>query len=313
MGYLKLIVGFILLIYSGNFLVKGGVSLAKIFKIPTLVIGLTVVSLGTSLPELFVSAQAAFKGYPEMAIGNVIGSNIANIALVLGITAIVLPLNVKKTSVFFDTPYMIIISILLYILLKDHTFGFFEGLIFVLLLITYVFWTFKKASINHEVSITDKNNTSDYSLSLSILIIIASSVGLKFGAEFLVDGAVFIAKKFNVSETIISVTMIAFGTSVPELATSIIAAIKKEPDISVGNIVGSNIFNILGVLGVTSMIKKINIMDESILNFHIYWMLAIAIILFFSLLPVFKLKLNRFKGLLYLIFYIAYILIMFKK
>ncbi len=308
--YLKLLSGFILLVFSGNFLVKGGVSLAKNFNVSTLVIGVTVVSMGTSLPELFVSAQAALDGYPEMSIGNVIGSNIANIALVLGLTAIIFPMLVQKTSVYFDTPFMIIISLILFYFLNDYVLSFTEGLIFVILLVLFIFWTFKKASRKKGTSIKITSEDKNYPLWLSIVIILASSVGLKFGAEWLVTGAVFIAEQFNVSETVISVTLIAFGTSVPELATSIIAAIKKEPDISVGNIVGSNIFNILAVLGITSLIKEIRITDKSVMSFHIYWMLAIAVVLFITLIPIFKLKVHRIKGLFYFIFYIVYIWLM---
>ena len=312
MEYLKLIAGFFVLIYSGDFLVRGGVSLAKNFKVSTLVIGVTVVSLGTSLPELFVSAEAAFKGYPEMAIGNVIGSNIANIALVLGLTTIVFPLVVKKTSAYFDTPFMIIISILLYILLLDNSLQIIEGIIFVALLAFFIYNTFRKSIKNKSINPEDKGKPK-YTTGISIIIILLSSIGLKFGAEWLVTGAVFVAKQFNVSETIISVTLIAFGTSVPELATSLIAAFKKEPDISVGNIVGSNIFNILGVLGVTSIIKGVDITDPVIMGFHIYWMLTIAVLLFIVLLPVFKLKMQRIKGILFFIFYITYIWVMFRQ
>lgn len=313
MEYIKLLVGFVLLIYSGDFLVRGGVALARNFNISTLVIGVTVVSMGTSLPELFVSANAAIDGYSEIAIGNVMGSNIANIALVLGITAIIFPMPVKKTSAYFDTPFMIVVSFLLYYFLNDNRLTYYEGIVFLVLLLTFIFYTFRKSAIDKKKNDEEIQIKPQYSLLVSILIIFGSSIGLYFGSELLVNGAVFVAHKFNVSETVISVTMVAFGTSVPELATSVIAAVKKHPDISVGNIVGSNIFNILAVLGITSVIKEINIKDLTVMNFHIYWMLSISVLLFISLLPFLKLKVNRIKGAMFFIFYLSYVFILFSK
>ena len=307
-----LMAGFALLIASGDFLVKAGVSLAKSFNVSTLVIGVTVVSMGTSLPELFVSAEAAINGDPEIAMGNVIGSNIANIALVLAITAMIFPMAVKKISVFFDTPFMIAASILLYLFLLDNQLSLYEGLIFVVLLGLFVFWAFRRAKHGMPLK-TVSDDKPQYSKLMAFVVIVISSVGLKYGAKWLVDGARFVAEQFHISKTIIAITLVAFGTSVPELATSVIAAIKKQPDISVGNIVGSNIFNILGVLGATSIIKPIEITDPSIRGFHLYWMLAIALLLFILVLPLFKLKVHRIKGFLFFMVYILYIFSMIRQ
>jgi cation:H+ antiporter len=313
MEYVKLIAGLILLVVSGDYLVRGGVALAKSFKVSTLVIGVTIVSMGTSLPELFVSAQAVMDGSPEIAMGNVLGSNIANIALVLGLTAMVFPMAVKRTSAYFDTPFMVAVTLLLYAFLRDNAINTLEAIVFVVLLAAFVFWTFKKASMD-KLDVVKSIDQPAYPIWLSVVIVLLCSAGLKFGAEWLVDGAEFIASQFNVSKTVISVTLVAFGTSVPELATSVIAALKKEPDISVGNIVGSNIFNILGVLGVTSLIKNIDVSaDPTIKSFHMNWVLMIAIALLVLLLPFLKLKVHRYKGALFFAFYIAYIWLMIKN
>jgi len=309
MDYIYLLTGFLLLTLSGDFLVKGSVSLASHFKVSKLVIGVVVVSFGTSAPELVVSLEAALIGHPDMAIGNVIGSNIANIALVLGLTAIILPIKVKKNTIHFDWIVMLLSGLLFYIFSLNHVLGFGEGLIFVVLLFTYIFKSIyssrQENKRNLEEIVKPKLN-----LIMSFVLVILASVGLVFGADFLVKGASRIAADMGVDDRIISVSVIALGTSLPELAASISAAIRKELDIFIGNIIGSNIFNILAILGFTSMVKSINI-NAMVLNFDIFWMIGIFLLLFIFILPLRKAVVNRWKGLVFVSIYVLYIYLIF--
>ncbi|PKQ61404.1 sodium:calcium antiporter [Labilibaculum filiforme] len=311
MDYLYLFIGFVILLYSGDLLVKGGVALSSHFKISTLVVGVTVVSFGTSAPELFVSLDAALHGSPDIAIGNVIGSNIANIALVLGFTAILMPLPVRSNSIKFDWPFMMGASLLFYIFILNQQLEYYEGIIFICLLVVFMVWTIWKSRKERKSLSTDFKEAK-YSIFVAILLIIASSVGLYFGANILVGSAKNIALDFGVSERVVGLTLVAFGTSVPELATSAVAAYKKEMDISIGNIIGSNIFNIFGVLGVTSIIKNIFISDQ-IISFDILIMLGVSFLLFLLILPLHKGKLHRWKGFLLLAVYLIYVYLVFTK
>ena len=310
MDYIFLIAGFVLLIFGGDFLVKGSVCLSGHFKVSKLVIGVVVVSFGTSAPELFVSLDAAIKGHPDIAIGNVIGSNIANIALVLGITALILPIKVKKKAVHFDWLVMMLVSLLFYVFSLNYRLQFYEGVIFVLLLGIYIYrsisFSRKQNKKNSSETIPPKHN-----LTVSFLFVIAAAVSLVYGADFLVKGASGIAIKMGVDERIISLSVIALGTSLPELATSVAAAIRKELDIFIGNIIGSNIFNILAILGLTSMFKTIPI-NPMILKFDIFWMLGVSLLLFLFILPLKKGMVTRWKGLVFVSIYALYIYMLFK-
>ncbi len=311
MDYLYLFIGFVILLYSGDLLVKGGVALSSHFKVSTLVVGVTVVSFGTSAPELFVSLDAALHGSPDIAIGNVIGSNIANIALVLGFTAILMPLPVRSNSIKFDWPFMMGASILFYLFILNQQLEYYEGIILVFLLIVFMVWTIWK-SRKESRSITNDFKVAKYSISIAVFLILLASVGLYFGANMLVGSAKSIALDFGVSERVVGLTLVAFGTSVPELATSAVAAYKKEMDISIGNIIGSNIFNILGVLGVTSIIKNIFV-SQPIISFDILIMLGVSFLLFLLILPLNKGKLHRWKGFVLLSVYLIYIYTVFTK
>lgn len=307
--YLLLILGFIILLGSGSLLVKAGVSIANKLKISPLVSGITIVAIGTSTPELFVSLGAALKSSPDIALGNVIGSNISNISLVLGITALVLPLPVIRNTIKFDWVIMFLSSILLlFFAYTGSKIILWEGLIMILILIWYLtksIYTSRKTM--REV---ESDSKSTYSWLVSILLIMLASLGLYFGADLLVENAQEIARSMGISERVIGLTIIALGTSLPELSTSIIAAFKKELDISVGNIIGSNIFNILGVLGITSMIKNINV-DVSMLNFDIYVMIGIAFMLMLLLLAPVRYVLQRWNGLILCLMYFIYIIWVF--
>jgi len=305
MEYLYLLIGFLFLIIGGEFLVRSGIAFAKHFRISTLVVGVTIISFGTSVPELVVSLQAAMQGHPEISVGNVIGSNISNIALVLGLTAIMLPIPVRQKSLKFDWPVMMLISILFYIFILNLELSFYEGLVFVILLISFIFWSIF-SSRKTKGSSDEEFQKPGMSILLSVVLIIFSSLGLVLGAHLLVKGAVQIARGFGISEHAISVSIIAIGTSIPEITTSLIAALKKQTDISIGNIIGSNIFNILGILGITSIVKSIPV-NKHVIQFDIYWLLGISLLLFLLLLPVKKGLLTRNKGLLLLVIYITYV------
>jgi cation:H+ antiporter len=303
MSFLLIIVGLAMLIFGGDVLIQGASGIAKKFNLSPLVIGMTVVAFGTSAPELMVSAKAAMMGSPEIALGNVIGSNIANIALVLAITVLIFPLFIDRNSKIIDWPVMFLASLLFYIFALNGLISRVEGgLMFVVMV---VFTIFLIRNSYH------KNKLYEPDLELHIpniwLSITKNLIGLVllyFGSEWLVNGAVDIAKSFGIEERIIGVTVIAFGTSVPELAASVMAAIKKEADISIGNLVGSNIFNILSVIGITAIIKPIEV-SEKVVNPDMYWMLGIALALGIILFA-WK-KIQRWHGLLLLASYIYYI------
>lgn len=305
MEYIKFIAGLTILVVSGKYLVQGGVSIARYFNISKLVIGLTVVAFGTSAPELIVSINAAVSGNPEIAFGNVVGSNITNIALVLAFTALLIPIPVHKNSLRFDWPMMMLASVLLYIFILNDKLDWYEGATLFVLLLIYLYFLITKSKKEPE-TLGDLENVKQLSLGVSLLLIVLSSAGLAFGADFLVDGASNIAESWGVSKRVISLTIVALGTSAPELTASIIAAFKKETDISIGNIIGSNIFNIMAVLGITSMIKSIPI-DHIAFSFDIIWMIFLAILLFLFIYPFKTVFLNRAEGMLLLLAYILYV------
>ncbi len=305
MEYLLAVLGFALLVGSGKYLVMGSVSLANHYKLSTLVIGVTVVAFGTSAPELFVSLQAALKGFPEMSVGNVVGSNISNIGLVLAITVIILPIRVNRISITSDWPVMMLVSLLFFVLVQNKWLGRIEGFIFVLFLISYVVYSLR-ISRKQQKSGDRDIPAPKISVTAAIFLILASCAGLVGGSNLLVENAALIARNFGISERAISITMLAIGTSMPELVTSVMAAIQKETDISVGNIIGSNIFNILSVLGITAMIKPIRL-SPMMVNIDIPWMLAISFLLFLLLIPLKKGVLSRLDGVVLILVYVFYI------
>jgi cation:H+ antiporter len=308
MEYIFLILGFFILLFSGKYLVKGSVALADHFRVSKLVIGVTVVSFGTSAPELFVSLRANLIGSPDIAVGNVMGSNIANIGLVLALTALVFPIPVRKNSVKIDAPFMLVISAFLYILIKDQNLGRLEGVLFLLILTAYVLFLIFKSRKEDEIEEVDLDG--QLKLSVAFIIILLSAAGLAWGSHLLVENARVIAAQIGISERVISITVIAFGTSLPELVTSLIAAFKKEMDISIGNIIGSNIFNILAVLGVVSSVKPLAV-EKSFISFDIFWMLGISSLLFVFILPFKGGKLTRIKGLVMFVIFLVYYYFLF--
>jgi cation:H+ antiporter len=307
-----LILGFILLVIGGEFLVRSSVALSFKLNISKIVIGMTVVSFATSAPELLVSLQAALNGSPAIAINNVVGSNIANIGLVLGITAIVGSIAVDKSFYRVNWPIMMIFSgALYYFLQNDNQLSQIEGVILFVSLIVFIVYIvkFQKQPLEAEEVDGSLAVVSNFKIVVWLLI---GAVALYFGSEWLVVGATEIAKNLGVSEAVIGVTMIAIGTSVPELAASVIAAAKKEKAISLGNLIGSNVFNIGSVLGLTSIIKPIPVTELSILSRDIFWMILFAAaILILALLPA-RHQINKYKGSLLVIAYGVFIFLVFK-
>jgi len=307
-----LIVGLVLLVFSADYLVKGAASLAASIGISPLVVGLTVVAFGTSAPELAVSVMSAFKGQADLALGNVIGSNIFNILVILGISAMIIPLTVHAQLVRFDVPVMIFLSLLLFPLAMDGVLSRRDGVILVALLLGYVFVLIrgsrreKDAGVLGEFGEEYGKPSEDPKWLKNIAFVLFGVAGLVVGSDRLVFGAVFIAKHFGVSELIIGLTIISAGTSLPEVATSVVAALKGERDIAVGNVVGSNIFNIVTVLGVSSLVAPAGVaVAKAALDFDMLFMIAIAV----AALPVFfhGYRIGRASGFFFLAFYVAYI------
>lgn len=311
---LKIIGGIVLLVLGGKYLVKGGVELTKYFKISKLVVGMTVVAFGTSAPELLVSVQAALKGSAAISLGNVIGSNIANVALVLAATIIILPMTVKKQTIKLDWPLMAIAFIMLFVFMYDGYLSRVEGFIFIASLIAYIVIEIRY-SLNQSKKSTDKSEKEEkkeFSIPVALLVIAVSSVGLAFGADILVDGASELAGMLGISERVISISIVALGTSLPELTASLIAAFRKETDISVGNIIGSNVFNVFAILGITAAISPIEFQQSDFFQ-DLIWMSAIAVFLFISFLPYKKRFIHRYKGVILLATYIVYMVLLFYK
>jgi len=301
---LFLIIGFILLIGGANYLIKSSITIASKFQVSQMVIGLTLVASGTSAPELFVSLIAAIKNHPEIAIGNVVGSNIANILFIVGLIAIIKNIPITNKSIRLDWTIMMSITIIFFLFALNGKLGRPEGFVLFIILIIYFSYLFspeRKNKFNEEVP-----DPIHSSLFLSIIIAILSIFSLAFGSSLLVDNTAEIAKKIGISERIIALTIIAVGTSIPELVTSLIATLKNNMDISIGNIIGSNIFNIAGILGLTSIVKPIPI-PHSTIKFDMYWVLGSAVFLLFICIPIGRGKITFVEGLLSLLFYAIYI------
>ncbi|HEX9825655.1 MAG TPA: calcium/sodium antiporter [Flavobacteriaceae bacterium] len=311
MSIVLVVLGLLLLVVGGEFLVRSSVALSFKLKLSKLVIGMTVVSFATSLPELLVSLHAAINGYSDIALGNIIGSNIANIGLVLGITAFISPLIVDKDFYKLNWSMLMITSLLLYVFLKnDEYLSAEEGLIFMVLLVFFLIILIrdsrKKTKIEMEGIDESLQTVSNFKI---IVWLIIGAVALYYGSEWLVEGARNLAVGLGVSEYAISVTVIAVGTSVPELAASVIAALKKERAISLGNLIGSNIFNLASVLGLTAMISPITVNPNSpeILSSNIFWMIGFAVITLPLIFLPKRYLFGRYKGLILLIGYFVFI------
>jgi len=305
MVYLLLAVGLLILLIGGKYLVDGASGIAGKLGLSPGLIGLTVVSFGTSAPELLVSITAALKGASDIALGNVIGSNISNITLVLGISAIVFPIALPKSVIKLDYAFTLVVSILFFILAFNGVISLVDGLILLVLLVLVNLYFFKTiARIPDDPDDLDIQKLKSTPMYKSILFIIGGIAGLYWGSEMFVENAIIIAQQFGISDRVIGVTVIAIGTSLPELATSILAALKKQTDIALGNILGSNLMNILAIIGVTAVVKPIAVSSIFLSN-DFMWMLGFTLLL----LPIIitKLRISRWEGGVLLIGYILYL------
>jgi cation:H+ antiporter len=304
-----------LLIAGSNWLVDGAASLARRFNISDLVIGLTIVAFGTSSPELIVNLFASFNGNTDIAIGNVVGSNIFNTLVILGLTAIVTPIAVKSTTVWKEIPFSILAVIVMAFMANDILIdGKFKDIIsridgFILLgffsiFMAYTFALAKSSGPLKEVT------AMEMGVFKAIVLVITGLAGLFFGGRFLVDGAVDIARYLGISEAVIGLTVVAAGTSMPELATSIVAAFKKKSDIAIGNVVGSNIFNIFFVLGISASIRPIPLASENSSNFDMIFLIIMSLIMFLFVFSGKDKKINRLEGAFFFLAFIAYTLVL---
>ncbi|MCM4153178.1 sodium:calcium antiporter [Arenibacter sp. N53] len=275
-----IVLGLVLLIAGGNWLLKAAVALSLKLNIPKIVIGMTVVSFATSAPELIVSVNAALEGFPDLALGNVVGSNIANLGLVLAITVILSGIEVKKSFYTTDWPVMMVASMLFFgFIYFDGEIQRHEGLVMLVVLLVFLVYLLRF----QKTAVVDELPEDDVPLPLfkTVLFLGLGGLALWGGSELLIKGAVGLATFYGVSERVIAVTVVSIGTSIPELAASIIAVLKKEKAISLGNLIGSNIFNLLAVLGITAMITPIRVVDQRLLSNDIFWMLGVS----FMILP----------------------------
>jgi cation:H+ antiporter len=312
--YILFFLGFVLLIKGADFLVDGAVAIANKFNVSPIIIGLTIVAFGTSLPELIVNIFASFEGNTDLAIGNVVGSNIANILLILGVAAMIYPLAVQKQTTYNEIPFSLLAAVVLGILANDKLLDSDAGgmtdilsrsnglllLCFFTIFMYYVVSLSKKGSseVREEVNVT--MNTGK-----AVIFIILGMVGLTLGGDWIVDGAVHMATQFGISQALVGLTIVAIGTSLPELATSAVAAYKKNTDIAIGNVVGSNIFNIFWILGISSVIKPLPF--NAALNQDILVSIFTSLLLFIFLFIGKKHLLERWQGAMFLLMYVAYI------
>lgn len=303
---LFIILGLVLLIIGGNWLLKAAVALSLRLAIPKIIIGMTVVSFATSAPELIVSIKAALDGFPDLALGNVVGSNIANLGLVLAITVLLGSIDVRKSFYTTDWPVMMVASLLFVgFIYFDGVLQQYEGIIMVVFLFLFLIYLLRF----QKTAVVDEMPEDDIPLPLYKIVMFLGIGGTALwgGSELLIDGAVGMASTFGVSDRIIGITIVSVGTSIPELAASIIAILKKEKAISLGNLIGSNIFNLLAVLGITSIITPITVVDQGLLSSDIFWMLGIS----FLILPLVffpkGLRLGWRDGLVLMIFYIVFV------
>ena len=309
----QLILGILLLYYGAEWLVGGSARLARRLGVPPLAVGLTIVAYGTSLPEQVVSMKAGLDGLGDIAVGNAVGSNIFNIAVILGLSALVRPLQFNRQLLRIDIPTMLGVSLLLTLLLADHRLGRLEGATLFAGIILYTALTLRRGrgeqADDREISAATPPDRGTGSVTLPLLTVAAGLLLLTGGARLLVDGAVELATLLHVSQAVIGLTIVAAGTSLPELATSVVAAARKEHDIAIGNIVGSNIFNILSVLGLASLVAPLR--AEGITTVDLLFLLLTAVLLLPFLFGV--KRMSRTWGLLFLLTYGVYLFLLWPK
>lgn len=306
MDYIAIGLGLFLLIKGGDWLMEAAVAMSLKLNIPKIIIGMTVVSFATSAPELIVSIKAALLGHPDLALGNVLGSNVANLAFVLGIVILIAPIGVAKNFYKLDWPMMFLSSLIFYFfVVQDGILSSTEGLILVILLFVFlIFLLFFQGKTIEE----DAVEASISSKKMIGALLVVGGFFLWLGSEVLIKGAVSLAQDLGVSERIISISIVSVGTSIPELTASVIAIVNKEKALSLGNLIGSNVFNVLAVMGITSLIQPIVVEDQNLLEVDFLWMLGISL----SILPLVFLfkryKLGRIEGVILLVSYVFFIL-----
>jgi cation:H+ antiporter len=317
MDSILFILSFVMLFLGGEFLVKSSVAIALKMRISILVVGMTVVSFATSAPELFVSIKSALDGVTDITFGSVIGSNIANITLVLGLTAMVFQIKITKQTYLLNYPVMLFTSVLFgVVLFFTNQISQLTGFVFISLLLLFVFILInlsRKENVQLSVEENEEYKSSVKTpVYLSVIYMITGVFLLAFGSEFLVNGVARIAESFDISERVISVSLVALGTSIPELATSLVAAFRKESNLAIGNLIGSNIFNVLAVLGITSIITPIQLSDSPIMIDYL-WMMSSIILLGVFIYFLSKKILNRIEGTCMFLFYIIFMIFLLKK
>jgi cation:H+ antiporter len=303
-----LITGLILLYVGSEFLVNGSSSTALMFAVKPVIVGLTIVSFATSAPELLVSFIAALKGSSDIAVGNILGSNVINIALVLGISSIIRKVNINTQIIKFELPSLILISIIFWLLCLDCKIGYIDGIILLSFLVIFLFISVINAKTKDNNSKNEVRSVKK--LFINSTLIITGIFALAFGANMVVQNAIHIAKTIGLSEIFIGISIVALGTSLPELATSAVAAAKGHSDISVGNVVGSNIFNICLVMGIVGIANPTGV-NKSLLYFEIPFMVFLTIIFYFISLK-YK-KVNSLSGIAFIIFFLIYNIISYNK
>lgn len=306
--FFLLILGLAFVVKGADFLIDGSSSIARTFKIPEIVIGLTIISMGTSAPELIVNIFASVKGSSDIVFGNVIGSNICNLLLILGLSAVIFPITVKKNTVFKEIPFTIVAAFILLIFANftifnspDKTLDRFESSVLLILFILFLFYVYR---LNKNSNEDEESEIKMIKTPLAVIFVVLGFAGLFIGGKLTVDNAVNIAKLLGVSEKLIALTIISIGTSLPELATSAIAAYKKRSDIAIGNVVGSNIFNILFILGVSGIIRPVAF--QNIMNIDIAVLLAGSALLFAVMFIGKRHILSRAEGAFFLFGYVGY-------
>lgn len=307
--YVLFLIGFVLLLKGADWLVDGASSAAKRFGISSLVIGLTVVSFGTSAPELLVNIVASIQGSNELAVGNILGSNLANILLILGIAAIVLPLKLTSNTTWKEIPLSLLAVLIFGLMVNDKIIegqsfselGRIDGIVLIAFFVLFIYYTFGISKVKGEY----KEEYKIFTTGKSVLMILGGMIGLALGGNWVVDGAIKIATQLGISEAFIGLTIVAIGTSLPELATTVVAAKKRKVDLAVGNIVGSNIFNIFWILGVSAIIKPL--VFSTAMNFDIIIVIVATFLLFLFMFIGKKRILERWQGVSFVGLYIIYI------
>lgn len=310
MDYIAIFFGLLILVKGGDWLLKAAVALSINLSIPKIVIGMTVVSFATSAPELIVSIKSALMGHPDLAMGNVIGSNIANLALVLGIVILIEPIIVTKNFFRIDWPIMFLSTMIFYFFIKNNNLTINEGFIlFTLLIAVLIFLLFlQKNNIVDDSSLVSEVSNKK----VILLLFFGGGIALWLGSEMLIKGSVSLAQEIGISERIISISIISIGTSIPELSASLVAIFRKEKAISLGNLIGSNIFNILAVMGITAMIQPIVFFDQKLIESDFLWMIFISVLILpLAYIPK-RMKLGRIEGAILLCCYAIFIYQMFK-